>query len=67
MSISATSVEASAFISDENVTGLAINEEGNLVVLTGDYSSNGTMKVYDENGNLVSSHETGIAPNGIAF
>jgi len=67
LDISASSVETSAFISDETVTGLAINESGNLVVLTGDYSSNGTMKVYDENGNLVSSHATGIAPNGIAF
>lgn len=67
LSISATTASSSAFIADQTVTGLAVNEEGQIVVLSGDYASNGTIKIYNTSGNLVSSHDTGIAPNGIAF
>lgn len=67
LSITATQTEATAFIAEENVTGLAVNEDGQIVILNGGYDANGTMKVYSTSGNLVSSNETGIAPNGIAF
>lgn len=66
MDISQTEPEASPFITETSVTGLAVNEDGHIVVMTGDYASNGTVKIYDEAGNLSESHETGIAPNGIA-
>lgn len=62
-SIDATQAETVAFIS-ESAYGVDVNDNGDVVcLLAGDFSSNGTMKVYDSQGNLVSSDEVGVVPN----
>mgnify|MGYP001030501412 CR=1 FL=1 len=60
---------ASAFI-EKDFYGLAIDQHsgGNIIgCIAPDFSSPGTVEVYDPTGNLLQSYEAGIAPNGITF
>ena len=48
--------------------GLEVNpEDGNIYVFESSFTGNGTMKVYDQSGTLISTGDVGIGPNGAVF
>jgi hypothetical protein len=48
--------------------GMDINPaDGNLYVFESSFTGNGTMKIFDEDGNQVAEGMVGIAPNGAVF
>ncbi len=63
------SIGQSALISGENFNGIGCHPESNniYVLISPSLQETGSLKVYDDQGTLVDSKETGVAPQEVVF
>lgn len=70
MSINATEIPSSAFISQENrlFYSMAINNKSQIIISDAiDYIQQGTILFYSSNAKLITSYKAGIIPGSFLF